>query len=112
MVDLLDEFELLVVVLVPHLPGRHVDVLPVAVDQHLLLQTHPVVNMQLAGLHPLPGVFEHVNSRPNRHRGDLTGQNLQVRGVGVVLQVEAGEVSAVGPDGVEFVVGSNDGGEV
>ena len=29
-----------------------------------------------------------------------------------MLQVEAGEVSAVGPDGVEFVVGSNDGGEV
>ena len=57
MVDLLDELELLVVVLVPHLAGCHVDVLPVAVDQHLLLQTHSVVNMQLTGLHPLPGVL-------------------------------------------------------
>ena len=56
-VDLLDEFELLVVVLVPHLTSRHVDVLSVAVDQHLLLQTHPVVNVQLTGLHPLPGVL-------------------------------------------------------
>ena len=45
MVDLFDELELLVVVLVPDFAGRHVDVLPVAVDQHLLLQTHPVVNV-------------------------------------------------------------------
>ena len=112
MIDLLDELELLVVVLMPHLASGHVNVLPVAVDQHLLLQTHPVVNVQLAGLNPLPGVLEHIDSRPDGHGGDFAGQNLQVRGVGVVLQVEAGEVSPMCPDSVEFVVGSNDGGEV